>query len=86
MTNEMVGWGLGVIAFLFFAWSLWPKKKVTEVLEEVKKEEPTVAAAPVAEPVKKTAPAKKAPVKKAPAKKAPAKKAPVKKVAKKGRK
>lgn len=91
MTNEMIGWGLGVIGFGFLVWAWWPAKKdvVAEVLAETEKPAApapveTVAAAPVAAPAKKKAAPKKAATKKAPAK--TAKKTAPKKAVKKGKK
>lgn len=88
MTNEMIGWGIAIAGALILMWAWWPKKKVAEVLEEVKAAEPApVKVEPqITDAVTQEAPKKKTPAKKAPVKKAPAKKAPAKKVAKKGRK
>jgi outer membrane biosynthesis protein TonB len=87
MTNEMIGWGLAFAGALLLLYGVWPKKKITEALEEVKAAEPVKVEPQITDAVTQEKPKKKtAPVKKAPAKKAPAKKAPVKKVAKKGRK
>ena len=95
LMNDTVVWGLIGIGVLLLAWMWWPKKTVTETLEEVKAEE---AAAPVnpqitdavtqAAPAKKTR-AKKPATPKVASKKAPAKttkKAAPKKAVKKGRK
>ena len=95
LMNDTVVWGLIGLGVLLLAWMWWPKKTVTETLEEVKAEE---AAAPVnpqitdavtqAAPAKKTR-AKKPATPKVASKKAPAKttkKAAPKKAVKKGRK
>lgn len=93
LMNDTVIWGLIGLGVLLLAWMWWPKKTVTETLEEVKAEE---KAAPVnpqitdavtqAAPAKKTRAKKPAAPKKAAPKKAPAKKAAPKKAVKKGRK
>jgi hypothetical protein len=92
LTDENVIWAGIAVCAAVLAWIWWPKKKVTEALEEAAaatpepvKVEPQITDAVTQAPAKKAkkAPAKKAPVKKPAApKKAPAKKA----VAKKGRK
>jgi hypothetical protein len=95
MTNEMIGWGLAVIGGLFLLWAWWPKKKVTETLEEVKATEAPAKVEPqITDAVTQAAPAtKKVAAKKAPAKKAAPKKtsstkvkAAPKKAVKKGKK
>jgi outer membrane biosynthesis protein TonB len=94
LMNDTVVWGLVGLGVLLLAWMWWPKKTVTETLEEVKAEEaappaPVEATAPVAPVVKKRAAPKKPATPKVASKKAPAKttkKAAPKKAAVKGRK
>lgn len=89
--NEMIVWGLIAAGVLLLAWGLWPKKSVTEALEEVKeaekKPEPVVeikpAPVPSLEPVVAEAPVNPqitdAVTQAKPKKTAPVKKAPAKK-------
>jgi hypothetical protein len=91
--NDTVVWGLIGLGVLLLGWLWWPKKTVTETLEEVKAEEKAAPVNPqITDAVTQTAPAKKtrakkpAAPKKTAAKKAPAKKAAPKKAVKKGRK
>jgi hypothetical protein len=94
LMNDTVVWGLIGLGVLLLGWLWWPKKTVTETLEEVKAEEKIAPVAAVNDQItdavtntaKKTRAKKTAAPKKTAAKKAPAKKAAPKKAVKKGRK
>ena len=73
MTENEIIVGVVIAAVAALAWIWWPKKKVSEALEEAKNDEPTVAVnvsvnPQITDSVTQAAPAKK----KAPAKKAAA--------------
>lgn len=92
LMNDTFVWSVIGIAVAILAWMVWPKKNVTETLEEVKAAEaaPAKVESQITDAVTTKAPAKKAPVKKAAAPKKTAtttkKKTAPKKAVKKGKK